>query len=131
MIGLDTNVLVRHLVQDDPAQSARASAFIEESLTRQAPGFINRIVLVDLIWVLETSYSYARELVAGTVERLLQTAELVVEDADDVAEALRRPRIVNADLVDLLLGVGNARRGCTTTYTFDRRVTRADGFTAL
>jgi predicted nucleic-acid-binding protein len=131
VIGIDTNVLVRHLVQDDAAQAARATALIEGKLTRDAPGFINRIVVVELIWVLEASYGYARDLVADLIDRILRTAELIVEDADAVSEAVRRFRASGADLADLLLAIGNERLGCSETYTFDRRAARTAGFAAL
>lgn len=131
MIGVDTNILVRHLVQDDVEQAARATAFIEGRLTRDTPGFINRMVVVELIWVLETSYGFARNLVADLIDRLLRTAELVVEDADQVNEAIQRFRRSGADLADLLLAIGNARHGCSETYTFDRRAARAAGFAGL
>lgn len=131
MIGIDTNILVRHLVQDDSQQAARATAFIEGRLTRDAPGFVNRIVVVELIWVLESAYGYARDLVADLVERMLRTAELIVEDSDEVHEAVKRFRRSGADLADLLLAIGNLRHGCSETYTFDRRAARTVGFTAL
>ena len=57
MNGLDTNILVRHLVQDDPVQSKKASQFILTTCTREVPGVINRIVLCELVWVLESAGS--------------------------------------------------------------------------
>lgn len=131
MIGIDTDILVRHLVQDDDQQAVRATALIEGRLTRETPGFVNRIVVVELIWVLEGAYGYARDVVADLVERMLRTAELIVEDADDVSEAVRRCRGTGADLADLLLAIGNLRHGCLETYTFDRRAARTVGFAAL
>jgi predicted nucleic-acid-binding protein len=131
VIGIDTNVLIRHLVQDDAAQATRATELVEQRLTREEPGFINRIVVVELVWVLETSYGFARDLVVDTVDQLLRTAELLIEDSDDVAEAVRRSRADGADLADLLISIGNQRQGCAQTFTFDRRAARLSGFVGL
>ncbi len=60
MTGIDTNVLVRYIVQDDPAQSALATTFIEKNCTAKKPGFINLIVLCELTWVLKRAYRAER-----------------------------------------------------------------------
>jgi predicted nucleic-acid-binding protein len=52
VIALDTNVLVRFLVQDDPSQAHLAGEIIDQ-LTEEAPGFVSREVLIELVWVLE------------------------------------------------------------------------------
>lgn len=131
MIGIDTNILVRHLTQHDAEQAARATALVEGRLTRTTPGLINRIVVVELIWVLETSYGYACDLIADLIEQVLRISELIVEDADEVSEAVRRFRRSGANLTDLLLAIGNNRNGCSETFTFDRRAARTAGFAAL
>ena len=63
MIGIDTNVLVRHLVQDDLRQSREATRVITKQRTRDDPGFINRIVLCELVWVLESAYGYPKDTI--------------------------------------------------------------------
>ena len=80
MIGLDTNVLVRHLIQDEPRQSRVASACIENQCSREEPGFINRVVLCELVWVLESAYGFERARIAPVLESILQTAQFRVED---------------------------------------------------
>ena len=72
MIGLDTNVLVRYLTQDDPRQSASATRLLEDTLTVERQGFVSTVVLVELVWVLETGYRCRRVEVAGVIERLLR-----------------------------------------------------------
>ncbi len=81
MIGLDTNVLVRYVVQDDPDQSARATALVE-SLDDQRRGFVSVVVLVELAWVLRRAYGARPDDVHAVVDRLLRARELVVQDAD-------------------------------------------------
>ena len=72
MIGLDTNVLVRYLTQDDKAQAAAATRFIEKTLTPETPGFISLVALVEVVWVLETCYHCTRQDIAAIIERLLR-----------------------------------------------------------
>ena len=119
MIGLDTNVLVRYLAQDDPEQSARATELIE-SLDDEQKGFVSLVVLVELHWVLRRAYGTAATEVAGVLERLLRARELVVQDSDLVRRALRAGRegVEFPDAVIAELGTG---AGCSTTVTFDRR----------
>ena len=81
MIGIDTNVLVRHLVQDDPRQAHAATQVITKQCTRDNPGFINRIVLCELVWVLESAYGYSKDTIVNVLDRLLRTSQLRVEDA--------------------------------------------------
>jgi predicted nucleic-acid-binding protein len=90
--GLDTNVLVRAVVKDDARQSALARRFLERESTPEAPCFINRIVLCELVWVLETSYDYPRAQVADILEKILLTTAFVVENAHQVLTALRAYR---------------------------------------
>ncbi len=89
MIALDTNVLVRFLVQDDPTQG-QAAAELVDGLTEQEPGYICREVIVELVWVLERAYKMTRAQIAPAVEGLLTSREFVVEDADRVGLSLAR-----------------------------------------
>ena len=81
MIGLDTNVLVRHLVQDDPAQSHAATQVITKRCTRDEPGFINRIVLCELVWVLESAYGYSKDTIVVVLDKILRTSQLKIESS--------------------------------------------------
>ena len=131
MIGLDTNVLVRYIVQDDVDQAAAATRLIEKRCTEQAPGFVGIPVLVELVWVLTAAYDYEREVVASVVGQLLRTAELTVEDAESVWLALRDFEAGSADFADCLIAQRNHALGCETTYTFDRRATRERYFSLV
>ena len=71
MIGLDTNVLVRYVTQDDPVQSPKASALIE-SLTTVSPGFVSLVSVVELVWVLQSCYQSTKSDVVTVLETLLQ-----------------------------------------------------------
>ncbi len=128
MIGLDTNVLVRYIVQDDPEQAEAAERLIEEACTRQSPGYVGVPVLVELVWVLTAAYRHDRPMVASVIRQLLRTAELLVEDRETAWSALREFESGGADFADCLIGHRNRARGCDRTYTFDRGAARGHHF---
>lgn len=119
MIGVDTNVLVRYLAQDDDVQSPIASRVID-GFTPEAPGFISQIVLVETVWVLGRSYRMAREAIADTVEALLRARDLVIESAEVGYLAVATYRETKADLSDAMIAHGGRLAGCLETLTFDK-----------
>ena len=118
MTGLDTNVLVRYVMQDDPSQSPRATRLIE-SLNADDPGFVPVVVLVELVWVLSGSYGLDRSQVATVLATLLRSKELVVDRADLVTQALKRYSTAGADFGDALIERLASAAGCSATMTFD------------
>ena len=128
VIGLDTNVLVRFIVQDDPVQSSAATSLMETSCSPDEPGYISLIVLVELAWVLGGAYKYDRSVVASVIRQLLQTDSLVMENARIAWSALRS---FEEDGADFVIGQGNADAGCTRTYTFDAKAARHKNFEAV
>jgi predicted nucleic-acid-binding protein len=131
MIGLDTNVLLRSILNDHPVESRQARAFIATHCTAENKGYINRITLCELIWVLGRSYGFTREAIAGVVERLLATEVFVLEDSSIVASALNAYRLGGVDFPDLLIAEINRNAGCSATATFDRRAAKLGGFKAI
>jgi len=121
MIGIDTNVLVRYLVRDDPAQTERATAVIEGRCSADVPGFVCHVVLAELIWVLARGYGYFKPLVILVLRRLLAAAELKIEEPALAWQALADYEQGGADFADYLIGRGNQAAGCTVTVSFDRR----------
>ena len=130
MTGLDTNVLVRYLMQDDPRQSARATRLIE-SLEPDEPGFVPVVVLVELVWVLTGSYSLDRTQVATVLAMLLRSKELVLDRADLVTQALKRYSTDGADFADALIERLSAAAGCATTVTFDAGAVKSAAMTLV
>lgn len=128
MIALDTNVLVRYLVRDDPGQAAAADAVFAELRTGRQ-GFIGREVVVELVWVLERSYKFGREAIAAVLEGLLAAPEIVVENADDLAEAIGRYERQGIGLADLMILAAARRAGAQPLISFDRRLARVPGVT--
>jgi predicted nucleic-acid-binding protein len=117
--GIDTNVLVRYIVRDDAKQTQAATRLIETQCTTEDPGWINLVVVCELVWVLRGVYGYSRETIAKVLETVLTSNELQVESADTVWMALRKFRRGSADLSDYLIGGTNALNKAAPTYTFD------------
>ena len=124
MIALDTNVLVRYLVEDDTPQTLAARRVIEETLTPSEPGFVSLIVLVELSWVLRRLYGRPTSEVAAIVAELLASPTILVEQAAAVSAAIGQP---HDDLADTLLHEVGKAHGCARTLTFDRRFARLPG----
>ncbi|MEE8271031.1 MAG: type II toxin-antitoxin system VapC family toxin [Alphaproteobacteria bacterium] len=131
MIGLDTNVLVRYLVQDDPGQGAAAATFIARTCTSDEPAYLNTVVLSELTWVLSRPYDYRRDQIADVLDKLLRAAQLRFEDPPLIWDALNAYRSGSADMADCLIGAINAKGGCATTVTFDKKAARLTDFTLL
>lgn len=130
MIGLDTNVLVRFLVQDDPEQAEAASTLIA-ALTEDSPGFVCREVLVELVWVLERAYGLGRDDIAQALDGLLAARELVLEAADHAALALDRYRKGGPGFADQMVVLAGQGAGCRDTVTFDRKAAGLPGMRLL
>jgi predicted nucleic-acid-binding protein len=128
MIGLDTNVVVRFVTQDDPVQSLRANALIETRLTEDEPGFISVVALAETVWVLDRAYRYSDVEIAAVIERLLQTRTFVVENEVEVFLAMTALKQGRASFTDALVGALGARAGCSVTLTFDQKAARLSGF---
>ena len=121
MIGLDTNVLVRYLTQDDPDQASAANRLIETQCTAEDPGFVSLLVLCELVWVLRSAYGCGKETIANLLERLLTAAELKVAQEEIAWRALRAYQQGPADFPDYCILFANREAGCTLTYSFDRK----------
>lgn len=130
MIGLDTNVLVRYVAQDDPVQSAKASTLIE-SFSTASPGFIAMFSVVELVWVLQSSYKTNKADIISVLETLLRTKELKVERAEVIWQALRRFNQANADFADCLIERCAHAADCDYTVTFDSKAAKTAGMHKL
>lgn len=123
MIALDTNVLVRFLVQDDPEQSELATHVLNQ-LTDEAQGFVSREVLIELVWVLERAYHLGRFEIAVALDGLLTATELEIEAADDVGPALDLYRNDGFGFADLMIAAAARRIGAAELVTFDRKAAK-------
>jgi len=130
MIGLDTNILVRYLTQDDPAQSPRATYLIEHRLSEANPGYVSVVAMVETVWVLDRAYKLTDQEIAAAIERMLQTDVLIVESEQDVFTAMVALKQGLGGFADALIAALGSSAGCSCTLTFDRRALRLSGFEA-
>lgn len=131
MTGIDTNILVRYIVQDDAAQTPTATAFVERYCTVQTPGWISCIVLSEFAWLLARGYRYAKADVVKVLRLLLSTKQLRVESEMQAWLALRDYQQGSADYPDYLIAYRNRQQGCTQTVTFDRKAAKHPFFEML
>ncbi|MBG0739253.1 type II toxin-antitoxin system VapC family toxin [Paeniglutamicibacter antarcticus] len=129
MIGLDTNVLVRYLVQDDPKQSQLASQLMS-GFTSADPGYLSLIVLVETIWVLRRSYKLDPRDISRAILKLSSAEEILVESPEMVRRAARESA-GGADFADALIVLSGRDSGCEYTATFDQRAAELDGMELL
>jgi predicted nucleic-acid-binding protein len=128
MIGLDTNILVRYLTQDDPIQSLRATEIIERRLTEKNPGFVSIVTMVETVWVLDRAYRLTTNEIAAAVERMLQIDVLVLENEQEVFNAMIALKEGQGSFADATIAALGTRAGCSCTLTFDRKALRLPDF---
>ena len=126
MTGLDTNVLVRYFVKDDPEQTRLAVDLIH-TLSPAEPGWVGQAVLLEIVWVVTRLYRVSRDQVIRILDTLLASQDIVVEQDDTVREALRLFRSGHADFADCLIARSAQAAGCSRTVTFDQKAARDAG----
>ena len=134
MIGLDTNVLVRYLAQDDAKQAALATRLIEKRLTTTSQGFISLVVVAELCWVLSSLYAATMDELLATLEDLLNTPRFCIEKREVLQAAIARLKSANSrksGLADALITEIAAHAGCAATMTFDKTAARSAGMSLL
>lgn len=134
MIGLDTNVLVRYLAQDEPRQAALASRLVDRRLTAVEPGFVSLVVLAELCWVLKRLYGATLGELLETVEDMLGLPQFHIERREVVQAAVVRAKstvAAKAGFVDTLISAAALAEGCSHTVTFDNGAARATGMKLL
>ena len=124
MIGLDTNVILRYLLQDDVKQARQANQMIERRLSAQNPGFINLATVLEVVWVLRSLLRQTPIEIAAHIENLLAADTLQVQNEQQVFEAVFALKRGTGEFEDALIGALNAWAGCASTMTFDRKAAR-------
>ena len=128
--GLDTNVLLRLVVADEPEQTRAAVMAVRKAADTGTPLLLNLVVLCEFAWVLRRSYGYSRAEIADCIETLGNSPALVFQDPALVAGAtqwLRR----GGDFADAIVAGLNRGLGADTSLTFDRTALKLDGFEAV
>jgi predicted nucleic-acid-binding protein len=131
MIGLDTNVLVRYITQDDPRQAKIAERVIEQAVTGGEKILIQPIVFCELIWVLESAYGYGKSAIIPVLQQIMRTARFEIADKDILWKALDDFAKGTADFADYLIGRANERDGAESTLTFDKSLKESRCFSLI
>ena len=131
MIGIDTNILVRYIVQDDQEQARLATSILEGELSEKAQGLVSAVVLCELVWVLRRAYGYEKEQIVEVLRSLMSSSDLMVDRVDDAWRALREYETGSADFSDYYIGQMNRTLHAETTYTLDRKAGDGIRFTLL
>ncbi len=131
MIGLDTNVLVRYIMQDDAAQSLKATKLIEALDGVESFGYVPLVCVIELAWVLGSSYALSRAQVAQALDSIVRAKQLSVEAADQVVRALRVFKVGKADFADCLIERSADNAGCDETVTFDINASKHAGMVLI
>lgn len=125
MIGLDTNVLVRYLTQDEPLQAELANQVINRAVKQGDLLWVGQITLSETVWVLERAYKIDKGEMINVLHVLLQTQELIFENHDIVWHALQDYKVSKSvGFVDCLIGRQNVSNDCAFTYTFDKNAAK-------
>ena len=130
MIGLDTNVLVRYIAQDDPRQSALATKLIN-SLTQESPGFISLVSIIEMVWVMQSCYKATKLELVSILDTLIETRELIVENTEAVFMATRIFSGSKSDFADCLIERSANKAGCEYSVSFDVNAIKHAGFRGL
>jgi predicted nucleic-acid-binding protein len=121
MRAVDANVVVRLLTRDDPRQTARAEAFVAKG------AWVSHIVLVEVIWVLDSVFELSHKQIVTAVDMLLNHRDLVLQDPEVVASALdrfrRRPKLGFSDCMVLET---TRKAGHVPLATFDKELSKLD-----
>jgi predicted nucleic-acid-binding protein len=119
MIGLDTNVIIRYLTQDDEGQSKKANQIIENGINSNHNFWISQLTFCEVVWVLERSYKLKKTKIIDILSKILETEHLIIENESIVEQALEDYKQHSISFSDCLIGQFNKHHDCLFTYTFD------------
>lgn len=131
MIGLDTNIWIRYIVQDDIQQALLATDLIEKQCTIENPAFINEITLCEIVWVLKRAYRYDKTVILTILKQLLSTNEIYISSHTEAWLAYADYEIGNADFSDYFIAQINKKAGCPVTFSFDKKACQHENFNLL
>ena len=127
MIGLDTNILLRLWLDDDPAQNRRIDALLVEHGGTPGSLLVSDVVLAEALWTLRSAYAQDKTAQLLAVRSLLEETAFAFEDREAVVFAASLFENSTCGFVDCLLAARHARLGCDFTATFDQRMRKLPG----
>jgi predicted nucleic-acid-binding protein len=131
VIALDTNVLVRFLVEDDAAQMERARRLLQAAVDSNSSCYVSDVVMCEVVWVLERSYKFRRTEISQVLGRLLRARSLTLSSSERLARALEAYVAGRGDFADYLIREHARASGCEAVATFDGNLLKEPGFVAV
>lgn len=131
MIGIDTNILLRLWLNDDPAQSKRIDQLLAEHGGLPGSLLVTDVVLVEAVWTLKSAFEQDKHAQSIAVRSLLEETAFAFEDREAVAAALTLFDSGSYGFADCLVVAKHARQGCDFTATFDRGMRKLPGVKVL
>ena len=131
MKAVDTNILMRFLVNDDPAQAQQVRQLFSAAEQQRETYSVPLLVVLESIWVLESAYQVGRNELIEVFSDLLLLPVLEFEQREAVQAMLQAARNDPLDLPDLLIAKSALRSGCECIFTFDKKAARSDAFELL
>lgn len=131
MIGIDTNILLRHTLDDDTAQSPIATAFLMDEQRIAEPALVNPVVLVEFVWTLARREKFEKPEILALLDVLVHSRRVVFTEERAVVAAIENWRSGKAGFQDYLIGYLNRQAGASTTMTFDGKAAPEPGFSHL
>lgn len=129
LVGLDTNIILRAVLEDDPEQSPRAREVFRR-LTESAPGFVTSVTLAEVYWILSRRQRVGKTRSLDVIRRLVETGVLEFDDGEGIVRALELAD-EGADFADALIHTTFEQFGVTVAMTFDRDVAARLGWRLL
>lgn len=124
MIGLDTNILLRATLNDDPVQSKAAQRLLK-GLGKNERGLVNLPVLMEFFWVLRSRYKLPQARLAAVMRDLLGVEHIEFEALEVAGKALATYESGAADFADMIIALRNRELGAASTVTFDARAAKS------
>ncbi len=121
MKGIDTNILVRFLVGDDEQQAQKVYTIFKDAERNKEKLFVPLLVVLELMWVLESVYAIERKSIIEALRELLLMPILKFEHQSGLQQCLQASQGASFDLSDVLIAHAAQELGCETVITFDRK----------
>lgn len=131
MKSLDTNVIIRFLVNDDMKQGELVKKLFLTAEKDNSVYFVSIPVILELIYVLDSVYGFTRKEILDAFNAMLLMPILLFEDTDTIQKFLSSAEKTNIELEDLLIGIVAREAGCKTTITFDKKASKSELFELL
>ncbi len=130
MIALDTNVLVRYLLRDDPKQAKQAKALVDRLDRDGEQAYVSDVVLCEVVWILRSVYGFGREQIGTVLRQLIAARQLTFDSSDRMLRAVRAFDAGKGDFADYVIREQARDAGCTAVRSFDKALLGEDMFAA-